>query len=128
MQYRYGANVRLVAPTGRVVAGQVGDWNDGDPIIHVAAYQIEAPSGILAEEGWEVPTFEAEGVASYAVEATEIVQALLSEDDPPVQAARPPERAVGREEPKSKSRPHCKVCGSYAHSEDKCPMEGVAVI
>lgn len=128
MQYRYGASVRLVAPTGRVVAGQLGDYNDGDPIIHVPAYQIEAPSGILAEEGWEVPSLEPEGVASYAVEAAEIVNALLSEDDPPVQAARPQERAVGREVPKAKSRPHCQTCGSFAHSQNGCPMQGVAVV
>lgn len=121
MQYRYGANLRLVAPTGRVVAGQLGDWNDGDPIIHVPSYQIEAPLGILAEEGWEIPSLEPEGVASYAVEAAEIVNTILSEDEPPVQAARP-QQAVGREMPKSKSRAHCRVCGSFAHTEDRCPM------
>lgn len=61
MTYRYGASLPVVTPEGRTVSAQMGDWNNGDPTVHVDSYQMEAPLSELQSQGWKVPQLGAHG-------------------------------------------------------------------
>lgn len=152
MRYEYGAPVTVITPAGKSVSAQLGDFNGGDPIVHVTSYMIEAPAGVLREEGWQVPEigghatpyepstttgtstmkpgrtqFNAVPQHELEADAARIVNNLLEVDEKPPAPKPLLQKPVGREEPERKKK-HCSYCGSYAHSSDKCPLRDRAVI
>ena len=73
MSYEYGKSITVSTPDGRAIPAQVGDWNNGDPVIHVRAYQIEMPESELRSDGWGVPQLSSKTAPDAGMEDANIM-------------------------------------------------------